>query len=237
MGSQQSHSSSEGLSLLDIGPRGPVVIVAYPGRRSSEETDSVFDEIDSYPEGGTYILNAIAQAGGGAYPVEFIKGSEREGLEVTASSFRVKFAASTIMSSLMMRALLNQLEKYGVPSAYAPTLLGEHFQANNPPEGYFAFSHHIIRAGAQLPLWSYFIDVLEYFEITPLQFALNGYSILAALFIIYHQMGFPQPTPVDVNYMYTFKKIPSEGAGFYYLSSWLSGKLNLIENYPSNAGH
>ena len=37
--------------------------------------------------------------------------------------------------------------------------------------------------------------------------------------------------------MYTIKRIPSEGAGFYYLSAWSSGKLNLIENYFSNAGH
>ena len=50
-------------------------------------------------------------------------------------------------------------------------------------------------------------------------------------------MGFTQPTPLEVNYMYTLKRIPSEGVGFYYLSAWSSGKLNLIENYPSNDGH
>ena len=37
--------------------------------------------------------------------------------------------------------------------------------------------------------------------------------------------------------MYTLKRIPNGGAGFYYFLAWSLGKLNLIENYPSNAGH
>ena len=57
--SQQPHSPSEGLSSSDIGPRAPVVTVAYPRRRSSEDTDSVYDKVDNYPEGGTYIPDAI----------------------------------------------------------------------------------------------------------------------------------------------------------------------------------
>ena len=84
-----------------------------------------------------------------------------------------------------------------------------------------------MRASARLPLHSYFTGVLEYFEIAPLQLAHNGYGILTALFIIYHQMGFPQPTPREVNYMDTIKRIPSGGAGFYYFSAWSSEKLNL----------
>ena len=37
--------------------------------------------------------------------------------------------------------------------------------------------------------------------------------------------------------MYTLKKIPGGGVGFYYLSAWSSGKFNLIENIPSNVGN
>ena len=164
------------MSLLDIGPRAPAITVAYSRRRLSEDADSVFDEIDSYHEGGTYILDAIPRAMGGAYATEFIEGSKEEGLEVTTRSFGATFAASAIMSSLTMSALMNQLEKYGVPSACTLILPGEHCWVNNPLEGYFAFSHHIMRAGACLPLWSYFIIVLEYFGIAPLQLAPNGYG-------------------------------------------------------------
>ena len=141
------------------------------------------------------------------------------------------------MSSLKMRTLLNQLDRYEVISSYSPTVPSEHCRANDPPEGFFSYSHLIMRVGAHLPLWSYFIDVVEYFGIVPLQLAPNGYSILTTLYIIYTQMGFLQPTPLEVNYMYTLKKIPSGGAGFYYLSAWSSWKLNLIENIPFNAGN
>ena len=134
----------------------------------SEKTNPIFEEIESYPEGGTYILDAVPWAGRGVYPTEFIEGSEEEGPEVVTSSFEAEFATSSIMSSLTMRTLMNQLEKYGVPSSCTPTLPGEHCRANNPLEGYFAFSHHIMRVDALLPLLSYFTDVLEYFGIAPL---------------------------------------------------------------------
>ena len=87
---------------------------------------------------------------------------------MVASSFEAEFTASSIMYSFTMRTLVNQLEKFGVPSFCTPTVPSEHCQANDPPEGYFTFSHHIIRVGARLPLRLYFIDVLEYFGIAPL---------------------------------------------------------------------
>ena len=219
MGYQGSSNSSEGLTLLDINHRVISVTVAYPGRRSSEQIDSIFKEIDSCLKGGTYIPNAVPRAGGGAYPADFIEGSEEEGPEVTTNSFGADFAASSIMSSLTIKALMNRLEKSRVPSACTPTFLGEHCRANNPLEGYFAFSYLVMRAGARLPLRLYFTDVLEYLGIAPLQLAPNCCAILAALFVIDSQMGFPQPTPLEVNYMCTLKMIPNGGAGFYYLST------------------
>ena len=166
--SQGSHSSSDDLTFGNVGPRVPSVTIAYFGRRVSEESDPIFTEIDSYLEGGTYISDAIPQVGAGAYLADFIEGSEEEGPEVVASFFRAKFDTSTIMSSLNMRTLLNQLDKYKVPSSCSPTVPNEHCRANNPPEGFFAFSHLIMRVGARLPLRSYFIDILEYFGIAPL---------------------------------------------------------------------
>ena len=98
------------------------------------------------------MLNIIPRARGGAYLADFIEGSEGEGPEVVASSFGAEFATSSIVSSLTMRTIMNYLEKYGVPSSCTPTVPGEHCRANDPPEGYFSFSHHIMQAGARLPL-------------------------------------------------------------------------------------
>ena len=63
MSSQQSYSSSEGLSLSNISPRAPIVTIAYHGKRSSEETDSVFDEINSFPNGGLPSLTPFLKQG------------------------------------------------------------------------------------------------------------------------------------------------------------------------------
>ena len=57
--SQGSHSSNDDLTFGDVGPRVPTITIAYSGRRVSEESDLVYAEIDSYPEGRTYIPDAI----------------------------------------------------------------------------------------------------------------------------------------------------------------------------------
>ena len=152
MSSQGSPSSSEGLTFSNIDPRVPWVTVAYSKRRISEETNPIFKEIHSHPEGGTYIPNVVLRVQGGVYLADLIEGSEEEGPEVATSSFGAEFATSSILSSLIMRTLMNQLEKYGVPSSCTPTLPGEHCWANNPPKGYFSFIHHIMQATTCLPL-------------------------------------------------------------------------------------
>ena len=93
------------------------------------ETNSIFEEIESYPERGTYISDVIPRAGGSAYLVDFIEGSEEEGPKVATSSFGAEFTASSIMYSLTMGTLMNQLEKYGVPSTCTPILPGQHCQS------------------------------------------------------------------------------------------------------------
>ena len=112
--SQGSPSSSDGLTFTNVDPRTPSVVVAYARRRVSEESDSIFEEIDSYPEGGTY-PDAIPSAGASAYPTDFIEGSKEEGPEVVASFFGAEFTTSSIMSSLIIRTLVNKLDRYGFP--------------------------------------------------------------------------------------------------------------------------
>ena len=86
--SQGSPSSSDGLTFTNVGPRVLSVTVAYSWRRVSKESNPTFEEIDSYPEGGTYIPDAIPQTGAGAYPTDFIEGSEEERLELSSPLHR-----------------------------------------------------------------------------------------------------------------------------------------------------
>ena len=186
IGSQESPSASEGLTSSDIDHRVPSVTVAYSRKRISEETNPIFEKIDSYPKGGTYIPDVVPRAGRGTDLANFIAGNEEEGPEIATSSFGAEFATSSIMSSLTMRTLMRSMES---PSSCTPTLPGEHYKANNPPKGYFTFSHLIMRAGAHLPLRSYFIDVLEYLGL--LHFSSPQRLCHLDCLVHHNQMGFP----------------------------------------------
>ena len=52
-------SPSDGLTYTNVGPRIPSITNAYSWRRVSNESDPILNEIDSFLEGGTYILDAI----------------------------------------------------------------------------------------------------------------------------------------------------------------------------------
>ena len=49
--SQGSPSSSDDLAFTNVGPRVSSITVTYSGRKVSEESDPIFEEIDSYLEG------------------------------------------------------------------------------------------------------------------------------------------------------------------------------------------
>ena len=57
--SQGSPSLSDGLAFTNVGPRVPSVTIVYSGKKVSEESNPLFEEIDSYPEVGTYIPDVI----------------------------------------------------------------------------------------------------------------------------------------------------------------------------------
>ena len=50
---------SDGLTFTNVGPRVPSVTIVYSGKKVSEESNPLFEEIDSYPEVGTYIPDVI----------------------------------------------------------------------------------------------------------------------------------------------------------------------------------
>ena len=91
-----------------------------------------------------------------------------------------------------------------------------------------------MRAGALLPLRSYFVDYLNHVRIAPFQLHTNGYRVLAALKSMYHLQGWEGPSPQEICYLLALKRSPKENEGFYYLASWPQEK-RLIEDMPNKA--
>ncbi|XP_030493862.2 uncharacterized protein LOC115709791 isoform X2 [Cannabis sativa] len=118
---------------------------------------------------------------------------------------------------------------------------GEDAQACWPGGAWSAWSEYHSSAGVVLPLRQYFIDFCDYFGIAPFQLAPNSYRILSTLKVLYHQKGWPTPSPEEIHYMYILKANPirdnrNNTDGFYYLSTWPYASGNLVTDIPSHAG-
>ncbi|PON38970.1 hypothetical protein PanWU01x14_308350, partial [Parasponia andersonii] len=90
----------------------------------------------------------------------------------------------------------------------------------------------ILKAGGLLPLQDYFINILNDFEIAPMQLPPNAWKILSCLRIVYYFMDFEGPT----HYMYAPKLCP-QLVGYLHLVAWRSdSEYELMGNVGSNAG-
>ena len=101
---------------------------------------------------------------------------------------------------------------------------------------YAAWSQEHMRAGALLPLKSFFKDFTDFIGLAPFQLNTNSYRVLSALRSLYHEMGWKGPSPQEILYLFCLKSNPSRargGDGFYYLSSYPKEK-KVFEDLPNH---
>ena len=95
-----------------------------------------------------------------------------------------------------------------------------------------------MRAGALLPLKSYFKDFLDFFALVPFQLKTNSYRVLSALRSLYHELKWEGPSPREIMYLFCLKSNPSQargGDGFYYSSYPKEKKIfEDMPNHPPN---
>ena len=95
-------------------------------------------------------------------------------------------------------------------------------------------SEHILKAGGTIPLHPFFIAILNYFDLAPLQLAPNGWLTLSCLFIIFTKLFKRAPTATEVHFLYNLMPLP-KSKGFYYLQK-ANNEACLIEGLVSNSG-
>ena len=79
-----------------------------------------------------------------------------------------------------------------------------------------------MKAGALLPLKSFFKDFTDFVGLAPFQLNTNSYRVLFALNSIYNELKWEGPTPEEILYLFCLKSNPSRARGrdgVYYLSS------------------
>lgn len=97
-------------------------------------------------------------------------------------------------------------------------------RAHLPPSNHMAFSNAIIRCEVYLPLHLYFVKILDYYNITPFQFAPNVYCFMVELYMLFHRLGLGEPELENFVWFYQVKTC-SNNHGIYYFSKWVAEGL------------
>lgn len=95
-------------------------------------------------------------------------------------------------------------------------------------------SPKLVALGMCAPLPFYYHNLLEWFDLAPLQLSPNSYKLTAALYILYHDLGFDPPPPMpELSYFFSLR---ASDIGYYYLVIWkLHFGKGFSEGHVSNA--
>ena len=77
-------------------------------------------------------------------------------------------------------------------------------------------SEDILKAGGTIPLHPFFIAVLNYFDLAPLQLSPNSWLTLSCLFIWFKEKVERAPTAQEVHTLYNLMAV-HKSKGFFYL--------------------
>ncbi|XP_062113617.1 uncharacterized protein LOC133824670 isoform X2 [Humulus lupulus] len=145
-----------------------------------------------------------------------------------------EFAASSCSSKLSETNVNNIICRHQLDATkvHCPR---EGQTADKPPEGQVALCEAIFKAGGYFPLHSYYVKVLDYLGIAPMQLAPNSWLILACMCILYHQEGYEDPTPEEIGHLYGLKKTSQFDHGYYCLCCHVP-QSSVIEGMVSNTG-
>lgn len=80
------------------------------------------------------------------------------------------------------------------------------------PRSVLTLKHLALGVGA--PLHPYYRDIVEWYDVAPIQLSPNSYKLAAALFILYHDKNFGAPTMEELNYFFSLRK---SDMGYYFL--------------------
>ena len=72
-----------------------------------------------------------------------------------------------------------------------------------------------ISLGAGVPLHPYFEQILEWFDIAPIQLSPNSYKLAAGLYILYKEEGYGAPSMEELSF---FFRLTKNSPGYFYLT-------------------
>lgn len=100
-------------------------------------------------------------------------------------------------------------------------------------------SPKLVSLGVGAPLHPYLREMIELYDLAPLQLSPNSYKLVLTLFILYMDLNFPQPPMDEVSYFFSHQK---SDHGYYYLvvnkqhnkKGFSSGKVSHEKGWKEN---
>lgn len=90
----------------------------------------------------------------------------------------------------------------------------------------------VVKAGGRIPLHPFFINILKYFRLAPIQLTLNFWMLITNMLVLYLSVNKTPPFPRIIHFLYQLKC--TNEVGFYYLSKWSGSESDLVFGVRSN---
>ena len=108
-------------------------------------------------------------------------------------------------------------------------------RSHTPLKGYVTLSECYLQFRVRLPLYPFFIKVLECFGLTIFQITPNRYAHMIGLFGLFMEHGIGPPTTEEFAWFYSVKSNKNE-EGFYYFAKRSVKGLQAILKIKDNLG-
>lgn len=80
-------------------------------------------------------------------------------------------------------------------------------------------SASFFKLGFSLPLHPFFVEILDYFELAPMQLTPNSFRVAAGMFILYSDHLNARLSARELNHFYQLKEAGRK-VGVFYLNAW-----------------
>ena len=129
----------------------------------------------------------------------------------------------------------------GIWARPMPAMRPHIFSIGNFSTPRIVLTPHLIKLGVGAPLHPYFKEILEWFDIAPIQLSPNSYRLAIALYIMYVSEGFPPPSMNELSHFVSLRKVVREAGYFYFavcksynIKGFNQGRISHVKNWKGS---
>lgn len=115
-----------------------------------------------------------------------------------------------------------------IDRVYRPAIASEWCDSDVP--GHVSFCTTVLEWGIGLPMHPFFVDFLDFYNLSPTQLTLVSWLYMMAALILYHREGLGIPTVTEWRNSYKLQISCKEGK-LYYFTKWSGASIHWRRKY------